>query len=104
MSTDDWAMEPGGSDAQHDDWREHFWFAFADCGAAWATVSDRLFHRVCGSGGDCGVFGGGGVVFSGGGRAVSLRARGFWAICGHSDWMGYVAIAHFCLFGRGQFF
>src|SRR5712692_6015506 len=94
-------MEPGGSDAQYDDWGEYFWTAFADRGAVGAMEPDRL---LCGSGGDCGVLGGGGVVFSGGGRAVSLRARGVRAICGDSDRMAYLVVAHFCLLGRGESF
>src|ERR1700737_1363453 len=97
-------MEPCGSDAQYHDWREHFWAAIADCGAAWAIEPDCLFHRVCGSSGDCGVFGGGGIVFSGGWRAISLRARSIRTICGDSDWMAYLVVAHFCLLGGGESF
>src|ERR1700737_3710054 len=104
IGANDWAMEPGGSDAQYDDWGEYFWFAFADCGAAWTAEPNCLFHRVCWSGGNCGVFGGGGVVLSGGGWAVSLRARSFWAVCGDPDRMAYLVVAHFCLFRRRKSF
>ena len=104
IGTDDWAMELGGSDAQYDDRGEHFWAAFADCRATWAMEPSRLFHRVCGSGSDRGVFGGGGVVFSGSRRAISVRPRGFWAICWNSDRMAYVVVAYFGLLGCGESF
>src|SRR5258707_7112362 len=95
-------MEPGGSDAQYDDWGEHIWFAVADCGATGAIEPDRILRCVCGSGRDCGVPGGGGVVFPGSGRALSLRARSFRAVCGDSDWLAHLVVTHFGLLGGGE--
>src|SRR4030081_2681457 len=43
IAADNWAMEPRGSDAQYDDWGEHFWAAFADCSSTGAVESDCLF-------------------------------------------------------------
>src|ERR1700730_2379092 len=104
IGADDWAMELGGSDAQYDDWCEHFWIAVADCGAAGAIESDRILRSVDWGGGDFGVLGRRGVVFSGGGRAVSLRTRGVRTVCGDSDWLAHLVVTHFRLLGGGESF